>query len=471
MTFVKPTILVVDDELSVRKSLSVLLKRIGTVITASTGEETLKLLARENIDLVLLDIRLPKMSGMDVLKEIKKIRENVMVIMITAVKDTRTAVDSMKFGAYDYITKPFDIAELRALTKKALEKSALIRENLFLQSEISSINKYDELIGESAKMKRVFKLIDEAAASTGAVIIQGESGTGKELVARAIHYQSDRGKRPFVVINCAGIPENLLESELFGHESGAFTGAMERKEGKFEGANGGSIFLDEICSMPLSLQAKMLRVLQEKRDGSKEIERVGSSKPISVDVRVISATNKNIEKAVAEGKFREDLYYRLNVLPINMPPLRERKEDIPLLADYFLEKYNSKLNKNIRGISEEAIKVMEEYAWHGNVRELKNIMERIVTLKQEGCVAVEDLPLEITVSRSSLSKMRSDLDFSIVAAKDQIEKQLIKKALKETGGNQIKASRLLGIHRNTLLGKIRHLGLGKSVTDENIFPD
>jgi DNA-binding NtrC family response regulator len=462
----KPTILVIDDEASVRRSLGIVLKNIGTIITAAGHAEAMEQLSGNAIDLVLLDIKLPTISGIEILKKIKKIDENMMVIMITAVRETKAAVEAMKLGAYDYITKPFDINELRILVKKALEKRTLIKENLFLQSEISAINKYDELVGDSDKMKQVFKMIDEAAASTGAVIIQGESGTGKELVARAIHYRSARGNRPFVVINCAGIPENLLESELFGHEAGAYTGAMERREGKFEAANGGSVFLDEICSMPLTLQAKMLRVLQEKKDGSKEIERVGSSKPISVDVRVISATNKDIKKSVAEGKFREDLYYRLNVLPINMPPLRERKDDIPLLADYFLEKYNSKLNKNIRGISEEAIKVMEEYAWPGNVRELKNIMERVVTMKQTGNVSIDDLPLEITISQSVLVKMRSGHDLSIVSAKGRIENQLIKKALMETRGNQIKASKLLGIHRNTLLAKLKQLGFKDEITRE-----
>ena len=281
MPVASPSILIVDDEKSVLKTLSVLLKRLGRVLTAQTGKEALDILRSGEIDLVLLDVRLPDISGMDVLKEIKALDESTMVIMLTAVSDTKTAVQSMKFGAYDYITKPFDVAELRALLNKALEKRTLIKENRFLHWELSRMSGYDSIIGDSQKMKQVYKMIEKAASSGCSVLIFGESGTGKELVARSIHQNSARREKPFVAINCAGIPDSLLESELFGHEAGAFTGAIERKEGKFELANGGSIFLDEIGSMSFALQSKILRVLQERKDGTKEIERIGSSLPLS----------------------------------------------------------------------------------------------------------------------------------------------------------------------------------------------
>jgi len=465
MSYYKPTILVVDDELSVGKSLSILLKRLGNIDTASSGEEALEKLEKSEFDLVLLDIRLPKMSGIEVLRKIKNSDENTIVIMITAVQDSKTAVEAMKIGAYDYIVKPFNIPELRMLVSKALEKRTLIKENLFLHSEISRLSAYDELIGESPEMKQVFKLIDKAAASSSAVIIQGESGTGKELIARAIHSRSSRCDGPLVVINCAGIPDNLLESELFGHEAGAFTGAVEKKEGKFETADGGTIFLDEIGSMSLNLQAKILRVLQEKKDGTKEVERIGSPKAISVDVRVVSATNKDLKKAMEEGKFREDLYYRLNVFPIGAPPLRERKEDVPLLVDYFIERYNNKLDKQITGTDKKALNALMRYSWPGNVRELKNIIERVVALKREGVISVEDLPVEILMDQAHLTSARDVAGLSISSARGKLEKQLIKKALDKTKGNQVKASKILGIHRNTLMAKIDQLGIRKEQYD------
>lgn len=350
-----------------------------------------------------------------------------------------------------------------ALVSKAIEKGALINENLFLHSEIERLNDGSDIIAKSPEMEKILKIIDKAAASSGAVRIQGESGTGKELVARAVHDRSARKNNAFVAINCAGIPENLLESELFGHEAGAFTGATERKEGKFEIANGGTIFLDEIGSMSMNLQAKILRVLQEKRDGTKEFERVGSSKPISVDVRIISASNRDIRKAMAEGKFREDLFYRLNVIPISLPPLRDRKEDIPLLADHFLDKFRKRLFKDIPGIEERAMKVLISYDWPGNVRELKNIIERIVTIKQSGMITLDDMPVEILFERSSTPLKKAGILMSLPSAKDQLEKQLIKSALIRSGGNQNKAAKMLGIHRNTLFSKMGELGLKKEI--------
>ncbi len=430
------------------------------MITAADSEESFRQLKNNEVDLVLLDIGLPKISGMEVLRKIKKVQEHLMVIMITALRDTRTAVEAMKLGAYDYISKPFDVAELRTLVSKALEKRQLIKENLFLHSEIARISEYDELIGKSPQMKHLSRLMDKAAATSGAVLINGESGTGKELIARGIHSRGDRRNKPFVAINCAGIPDNLLESELFGHEAGAFTGAMERKEGKFETADGGTIFLDEISSMSFHLQAKLLRVLQERKDGTKEIERVGSSRPIFIDVRVISATNKDIRKMMEEGKFREDLYFRLNVIPVNVAPLRERKKDIPLLIDYFLEKSNRRFDKKVFGFDKKALEVLNSYSWPGNIRELKNLVEMEATLKQEGMVSVADLPVEMLINRSRGS--RSVSGDSLLSSRVQLEKRMIEGALLKTRGNQIKAAAILGIHRNTLLAKIKQFGINKN---------
>jgi len=454
-----PSILIVDDETSVTKTLSVLLKRFGRVFTALTGKEGLDILRSTEIDLVLLDVKLPDISGMDVLKEIKALDDSAMAIMLTAVSDTKTAVQSMKFGAYDYITKPFDTAELRSLVSKALEKRSLIKENRFLLWELSRMSGYDSIIGDSQKMKHVYKMIEKAAASGCSVLIYGESGTGKELVARSIHQNSGRREKPFVAINCAGIPDSLLESELFGHEAGAFTGALDRKEGKFELANGGSIFLDEIGSMSFALQSKILRVLQERKDGTKEIERIGSSSSVVVDVRVISATNLDLMAAVKDGKFREDLYYRLNVLPIDLPPLRDRTEDIPLLAAYFLEKYNRSLNKNIAGFDDEAMDAMMSYNWPGNVRELKNIIERVATLKMEGIISAGELPIEIAFGAVDRSDRSSSADISFVSAREELEKGYISRALEMTNGNVIRAAKMLGLHRNTLSAKINKFHL------------
>jgi transcriptional regulator with PAS, ATPase and Fis domain len=315
-------------------------------------------------------------------------------------------------------------------------------------------------------MKKIFRLIDKSAASNAPVVIQGESGTGKELIARAIHVRGGRCARPFVVVNCAGIPENLLESELFGHEAGSFTGAIERKHGKFEEAHGGSIFLDEIGSMPMALQAKILRVLQENKDGYKEIERVGSSKLIAVDVRVISATNNDLKAAIKQGKFREDLFYRLNVIPIDVPPLRQRQEDITLLAEYYVDKYSRSMNKGIRGIDRSAMDVFLSYSWPGNVRELKNIIERIITLKLEGDISIDDLPLEMSVASSHTEEQKAS-DPPFIAAKGQLDRQFIMRALKKTGGNQIKAAKHLGMHRNTLRMKMSQLGIKKTISDSS----
>lgn len=456
---IKPKVLVVDDEMGVRRSIAVILRKTCDVIAVSSGEEALQKLKSEEIHLVLLDIRLPKMDGLKILREIKKTDENMMVIMITAIRDTKTAVEAMKLGAYDYITKPFDVLEIRALVERALEKRTLIKENLFLKMEIAQRDGYHEMIGNSEAISKIYSLIDRAAGSTSTVLISGESGTGKELTARAIHFKSSRAGKPFVVVNCAAIPENLLESELFGFERGAFTGAFERKEGKFEVADGGTIFLDEVCSMSTLLQAKMLRVLQSRPDGSYEIERIGSSKSIPIDVRVIAATNKNLKGEVEHGTFRQDLYYRLNVLPIEIPPLRNRKKDIPLLIDFFLNKFNRKLNKSIRGIAEDAVNFLVNYKWPGNVRELENLMERLVAIEDSSWISAEKLPVEVIFETDHASGQENMLEFSLKKAKEQLERQFIKKALREATGNRSKAAKILGLHRNTLFLKMEQLGL------------
>jgi len=453
-----PTILIADDELSVRRSLNVILRKKYNVVTADTGEGALLRVKRENIDLLLLDIKLPDMDGLEVLKQIKSIDENLMVVVITAVKEAKTAVEAMKMGAYDYIAKPFNVTELRALVDNALEKRALIRENLFLKAEATR-ESWGEIVGRSDKIQEIFKLVDKAARSDCTVLISGESGTGKELITRAIHSRSPRAGSPFVVVNCAAIPDNLLESELFGYERGSFTGAFEKREGKFELANKGTIFLDEVGSMSMHLQAKILRVLQDSKDGLKEVERLGSAKAIPVDLRIISATNVDLESAVREKKFREDLFYRLNVLPIHVPSLRERREDIPPLIEHFVKRFSKKMNKGINAVSENALELLIGYSWPGNVRELENLMERIVTLNESGRVEVEDLPLEVLVNRAATPASRPEEEMNLKKAMECLEKQFIKRALRRTKGNQAKAAKILGLHRNTLFAKLNQLGI------------
>lgn len=438
----KPNILIVDDEKSLQHSLKMALDGNYTVFSAGTGKEALDLARKKAIDLVLLDIRLPEVDGIEVLERIKEIDETINVIMITAVLTVNTAVAAMKRGAYDYITKPFNIEELQTLIAKALEKRALQKENIRLRTEIKEFSSFEKIVGRSKKMVEVFELIDEVAKSVATVIIYGESGTGKELVARAIHNRSKRSEKLFVPVNCAAIPENLLESELFGHEKGAFTGAFERHLGKFEIAHGGTLFLDEIGSLPLPMQAKLLRVLQDK-----VIERIGGEKPIPVDVRIISATNSYLIGAVKNKKFRGDLYYRLNVVPIELPQLRERAEDIPLLIDHFIQKFNLQFGKKVKGFTKEALELLVNYEWPGNIRELENLIERLVVLTREKYLGVEKLPHEIIGK-----KMQTNFqEFSLKKAARAFEINFIKKAIEKAGGSKSKAAKALGIHRNTLL--------------------
>jgi DNA-binding NtrC family response regulator len=445
MVAVKPSILIVDDEESLLKTLKMALEGSYTVYEAKDGRSAIEFVKDNAVDVALLDIRLPEVSGIDVLGQIKRIDETISVIMITAVLTVNTAVEAMKRGAYDYITKPFNLNELQVLIKKALEQRSLLKENLCLRSEINEAEKFEEIVGRSKPMLEIFKTVDDVAESTATVLIYGESGTGKELVAKAIHKRSDRKNRLFVPLNCAAIPENLLESELFGHEKGSFTGAFERQLGKFEIASGGTIFLDEVSSLPLSMQAKLLRALQEKT-----IERIGGQKGIPVDVRIIAATNIDLQGAVKDKKFRDDLFYRLNVIPINLPALKERIDDLAILIDHFLLKYNKEFKKKVKGLNKEALTAMQNYGWPGNIRELENLIERLVVLNKAGYIGIEKLPPEISGRIKGTNKNAID-PLSLKDAEHRFEAEFIRTALEKAGGSKGKAAKILGIHRNTLI--------------------
>src|SRR3990172_6412630 len=384
----KEKILIVDDEKSIREFLEIMLKKEGYKVgSAVNAEEALKLFHNSNYELVISDIKMSGMDGVELLKKIKEINPETIVLMITAYASVDTAIDAMKAGAYDYITKPFNVDEVKHIIQNALDRRRLETENILLKKELKSRYSFANLVGTSPKMLEIYGLIKRVANTRTNILISGESGTGKELVARAIHYESERKEKPFVPINCGAIPENLLESELFGHQKGAFTGAVANKSGLFEMANEGTIFLDEITEIPVQLQVKLLRVIQERN-----FRRVGSVEDISVDVRIIAASNKEIGKEVKEGRFREDLFYRLNVIPIHLPPLRERKEDIRLLSQHFLEKYCEELGKDIKKISGEAMEFLARYPYPGNIRELENIIERAVALEPTDIILPESLP-------------------------------------------------------------------------------
>lgn len=449
MGVAKPRILAVDDEADMLETYRSILHKKHSVLTADSGEKALKLARKENFDLVLLDIRMPGKDGIDILKEIKALGVGTEVIMVTASKDIASAVEAMRLGAFDYITKPFDVKELQAIIDKAIEKGALVRENLYLKESLKEASSYCDLIGSSPAMKVLYGTIEKVAPADSTILIYGESGTGKELVSRAIHQKSKRSAKPFVAVNCAAIPDNLLESELFGHERGSFTGALERKLGKFELASGGTLFLDEIGCMPVAMQAKLLRALE-----SHTIERVGGEKEIEIDVRIISATNIDFHQHIKEGKFRQDLYYRLNVIPVNLPPLRERKEDIPLLTSYFMDKFNKMLNKKVKGFSVQAMRLLVNYSWPGNVRELQNLVERVVVLSKGEIIDKEELPF--------MGEERTEPapgDSSLKELIEHYEKDVIRKILAEKGENTSHAAKALKIPRTSLITRMRVLGL------------
>jgi two-component system response regulator PilR (NtrC family) len=438
------TILVVDDERSMREFLSIMLEKEGyKVVTADNGNDALKFIRNNNSDLIITDIKMPKVSGIEILRESMTLHPHTPVIMITAFASTEVAVGAMKLGAYDYITKPFKVDEIKVIIKNAIERKSLLDENISLREELKGRYQFSNIIGKSDKMQKVYELIQKVANGKSTVLITGESGTGKELVARAIHHNGDRKDKPFVSISCGAIPETLLESELFGHQKGAFTGADSDKKGLFEIADGGTFFLDEVSEAPLSIQAKLLRVLQEK-----EFKRVGGVKDIKVDVRVIAATNKNLHELIAEGKFREDLYYRLNVIPIELPPLRERREDIQLLARHFIGKYNVINKKDIKGIHPKAMEMIERYKWRGNVREVENVIERAVTLEIGNVIQPDTLPDEIRSFAEVSPKIVADIPSEGLNLENyisDIEKGIIINALKKTGWVKKKAAELLNL--------------------------
>jgi DNA-binding NtrC family response regulator len=443
-------ILVVDDEEQMRELLAKVLERKGyQVSVCGDGTEALALLEREPADLVITDVRMPGLNGMEALRAIKELNPEIVVLIMTAFGSIDQAVQAVKEGAYDYINKPFKIDEILLTIEKALEERRLRHEVSTLRQELRTRYHFENLIGKSRAMQEVFGLIEQVAGSRSTVMVYGKSGTGKELVAKAIHYNSPRSSKAFVAVNCAAIPAELLESELFGHERGAFTGAIATKMGKFELATGGTLFLDEIGHMRLDLQAKILRALQER-----EIERVGGTRTIKIDVRVLAATNRDLKKAIEEGTFREDLYYRLNVVPITLPDLKDRQEDIPLLANHFVQKFAPESNPAIREISKEAMAILMSHTWPGNVRELENVIERAVTLGRGPAVEPRDLPPHLAGGTNPLERaLAKD------ATLEDLEKDYIAMILRRTKGHQIRAASILGIDRRTLYRKIRRFGL------------
>jgi len=388
------SILIVDDEPNIRRVLEAVFSKSGyTVFTAENGRKALDIVATDpELCVVLCDLVMPDMTGMDVLAAVRESNPGISVVMMTAHGTIKSAVDAMRLGAFDYVTKPFDVDEIKMVVNNALERSVLIDENSQLKAELKNRFRFDEMIGGSGKMQEVFRIIERVADSNATVLIRGESGTGKELVAKAIHHNSKRASRPFIAVACAALPESLLESELFGHEKGAFTGAAGQKAGRFELAHKGTLFLDEISEIPAQTQVKLLRVLQER-----QFERVGGVKTIGVDVRVVAATNRDLEKAVKDGEFREDLYYRLQVIQVFLPPLRERREDVPLLIDHFIRKYNAENSKNIKYVDSAAMDILMAHNWPGNIRELENTVERGVVLAENGAesITVDLLPFSM----------------------------------------------------------------------------
>ena len=444
----------VDDEAAIRESLCDWLSDVGyEVLTAENGPQALEIIEREKLGIVITDLVMPGMDGIELMKTAKSILPNIEVIIITAYGSIPTAISAMREGAYDYIEKPFCPERAELLIEKLVERQKLVEENLSLHQKLEEHYRFENIITKSPKMQQVIEVIKIVAKSNATVLIIGDSGTGKELVARAIHSQSHRRSRPFVAISCTALAESLLESELFGHEKGAFTGAYTQKKGKFEAANRGSLFLDEIGEMSANIQVHLLRVLEEK-----EFTRVGGNELIKVDVRIISATNKDMKKAIASGEFREDLYYRLNVVSIELPPLRERREDIPLLAQHFLKKFTIENQKEITGFSPEATDFLLKYEWPGNVRELENTIERAVILAQNPSIKMADMSQEnMPLARSA--PVRGNLK--------EIEKNYILETLTQSQGNYRKTARLLGISRMTLYNKVRTYGINVKKIDSN----
>jgi two-component system response regulator AtoC len=454
----KQRVLIIDDEKNMRHMLKVLLGKAGYgVESAADGASALQLMEQSDFDFVLCDIKMPRMDGMKLLENAKEKFPEKTYIMMSAYGTVETALEAMKEGAYDYISKPFKEDEVLLTLKKAEERERLKEENIRLKTKLDEIERkysFRNIVARSEAMAHVFDLVSKVAEHKTTVLITGESGTGKELFARAIHTDGPRASGPLVSINCAGIPENLLESELFGYKKGAFTDAVKDKQGHFEEADGGTIFLDEIGEMPMSLQVKLLRVLQEE-----EITPLGDVGSKKIDVRVIAATSKTLDKEVEEGRFREDLFYRLNVMTIHLPALRERRGDIPLLVGYFIDIFNKKLKKNIEGLSSEAMPILMEYTWPGNVRELENVIERAILLATGRWISPAELPDNMLQTQKLPPYLGSDEDLSIKKASKWMERNLIEKALKLTGGNRTQAAKILEVSRPMLISKIKEYGL------------
>jgi two-component system response regulator PilR (NtrC family) len=464
-------ILVVDDEESIREFFQIMLKREGyEVFTASNGREGFEFLKKNQVDLIISDIQMPEMSGLELLSKIKEFDPEMIMVMITAFGSTEIAVEAMKRGAYDYVQKPFKIDEVKIVIRQALERRTLKIENQQLKKELGTKYAFDNIIGGAPPMLRIYELVKRVANTKSSVLINGESGTGKELIARAIHYNGPLKDKPFVTVNCGAIPENLMESEMFGHKKGSFTGAIADKKGLFEVANTGTIFLDELGELPLTMQVKLLRVIQEGT-----FKRVGGTEDITVDVRVISATNKNLEHEVKAGRFREDLFYRMNVIQITCPPLRERKEDIPMLAGHFLDKFSKSLGMNVKKISNEAVDILRKYHYPGNVRELENIIERTVALEPGAIILPESLPRHMSEVREESHGQVDPQTIQINSTKGielerltaEFERALLVKALEQTGGVKKKAAKLLNISFRSMRYRVDKYGLGNLSVDDD----
>jgi two-component system response regulator PilR (NtrC family) len=460
----KARILVVDDEQSMREFLEILFRREGyEVVTAGSVDGALAALESDDFELVITDIQMPERSGLDLLRAAREVSPDTLFVMITAFATTETAIAAMKEGAYDYITKPFQVDEIRLVVEKAIEKKSLSRENRRLRSELRSRSRSRRVIGSSAAMQRVLELVSQVADSRANVLVTGESGTGKEVIARVIHEMSERREGPFIVVNCAAIPENLLESELFGHVRGSFTGALHNKEGLFELADGGTLFLDEVGDLPLALQVKVLRAIQEK-----SFRRVGGTHDQQVDVRIVAATNRRLEEEVAQGRFREDLYYRLNVIEIPLPPLRERRDDVALLSDHFIEKYARELGKDVKGLSEEALAKLVAYRFPGNVREMENVIERAVALTRGPVIQVDALPRSVLEREESAAPARIPREgVNLDKLVEDYERSLILEALRPAGGVKKKAAKLLGISFRSFRYRLEKLGIDDSRTRDD----
>lgn len=458
-------ILVIDDEKSILDLLDMVFKKEGyQVETSLSATKGLGLIDKQDFDLILCDIKLPQMNGMEILERVKAKRPDIPVIMITAYGTTKQAVEALKAGALDYVVKPFDMEELKIIIAQGLEKRRLKQENILLKNELREKYRFGNMIGKSKKMREIYSLIEKIAGTGTSVLIEGESGTGKEMAARAIHFLSRRREDPFVSINCAALPENLLESELFGHMRGSFTGAIADKKGMFEVAQSGTLFLDEVGEMSPLTQVKLLRALQEKR-----VRRVGGTEEIPVDVRIIAATNQNLKKKIEKGNFREDLFYRLNVISFEMPPLRKRREDIPLFVPHFLKKHCIGMGRKMKRIPPEMMKIFESYPWPGNVRELENVMERIVAIEERGTITEESLPGELlSPHKTSETKFLFQPGFNLNEYLDDISRNHIRQAFEASEGNLGKTASLLGINYRSLRYLIEKYGL-KSERKANVF--